>query len=305
MKWEKLGCVFNSDGSKPWMVSHAAVPVALNLGDGRFRIYCSTRNEQSCSAITFVEIDLEDPLKILKVSDEPVLSPGPLGFFDDHGVFAGSIIEHDDRLLMYYLGWNPGIRQPLFYCSVGLSESTDGGLTFRRLFRAPIIDRCEQDPWAVLLPCIMKEGGLWRMWYGSGIGWEEKDNQLVSYYNIRHAQSSDGLSWDRSGHVCIGLQPGEFNVAHPFVLRQGDAYRMWYSFHRGQGYRLGYAESRDGLTWTRMDDKVGITTSPSGWDSESISHAHLISFNGELYMLYNGNGFGRTGFGIARLINED
>ena len=210
-----------------------------------------------------------------------------MGYFDDHGVFAGSIVNHGDRLLLYYLGWNPGVRQPLFYCSVGLAESTDGGLTFTRLSRAPLIDRCEQDPWAVLLPCIIKENGLWRMWYGSGIGWKEQDGQLISYYNIRYAQSHDGLTWDRTGHVCINLEPGEFNVAHPYVLRKDVTYRMWYSFNRGQGYRIGYAESKDGLLWSRMDDRAGIHTSDTGWDSESISHAHIITYGDEIYMLYN------------------
>lgn len=305
MKWEKIGCIFTADGSKPWMQSHAAVPVALDLGEGLFRIYCSTRDSQNRSSIAFVEIDIRNPLKVLRISPAAVLSPGPLGYFDDHGVFAGTLIKDKDRLLLYYLGWNPGVRQPLFYCAVGLAESHDGGLSFNRVYKTPVIGRDEHDPWAVLLPHIIKDHDSWRMWYGSGIGWEERDGQLVSYYNIRQASSQDGLQWTRDQRACIELEPGEFNVAHPFVMKSPRGYRMWYSYNRGQGYRLGLAESADGTHWLRKDEEVGIKPSTEGWDSESVSHAHIITHAGETYMLYNGNGFGRTGFGIARLTDEN
>jgi predicted GH43/DUF377 family glycosyl hydrolase len=79
---------------------------------------------------------------------------------------------------------------------------------------------------------------------------------------------------------------------------------MWYSY-RGESYRIGYAESEDGIHFNRMDEKVGIDVSETGWDSEMICYPHVFEHNGEKYMLYNGNGYGKTGIGLAVLANEE
>ena len=78
---------------------------------------------------------------------------------------------------------------------------------------------------------------------------------------------------------------------------------MWYC-HRGLTYRIGYAESRDGIHWNRLDHLSGIDVSQDGWDSEMIEYPFVFDHKGKRYMLYAGNGFGKTGFGIAVLTNE-
>jgi len=121
---------------------------------------------------------------------------------------------------------------------------------------------------------------------------------------IKYAESDDGLNWRRDGRIAIDLSgPGEYAIARPCVVREGDVYHMWYS-HRGPAYRIGYARSKDGIAWTRDDAAAGIDVSSSGWDSESIQYAHVFTHAGRLYMLYNGNGYGATGFGLAVRADE-
>ena len=73
--------------------------------------------------------------------------------------------------------------------------------------------------------------------------------------------------------------------------------------YRGCGnilsYRIGYAESPDGFAWTRRDDEAGIDVSSKGWDSEMVCYACVFAYGAREYMLYNGNGYGATGFGMA------
>ena len=78
------------------------------------------------------------------------------------------------------------------------------------------------------------------------------------------------------------------------------AYRKYYEFrqNRESAYRIGYAVSADGVNWNRRDSDAGIEPSQSGWDSEMIAYPYVISHERRLYMFYNGNGFGRTGFGM-------
>jgi predicted GH43/DUF377 family glycosyl hydrolase len=75
---------------------------------------------------------------------------------------------------------------------------------------------------------------------------------------------------------------------------------MWYSY-RGSRNRIGYADSEDGISWERKDGEAGIDVSASGWDSEMIEYPFVFDHDGERYMLYNGNGYGKTGIGLAVL----
>ena len=300
MKWRKLGLVFAPDGRFPWMRTHASLPIALRLKGDIYRAYFASRDEQDRSHVGFVECDIKSPGKILYLSNEPVLTPGALGHFDDHGVYPGSLVANGGGLWMYYIGWNPGKRKPLFYSSIGLAVSRDMGRTFSRVSTAPIIGRSEFDPCLVTGPCVIKDGGLWRMWYVSGFKWEPQGDTLHSYYDVKYAESRDGITWNREGVVCIGHKPGERNISRPCVLKDGGVYRMWYSYNFGLGYRIGYAESADGYTWSRRDEEAGIDLSPEGWDSEALAYPWVFRHEGTTYMLYNGNEFGRHGFGLAQ-----
>lgn len=301
MRWSKRGLVFAPTRQHEWMQSHASLPVALHLEGDLYRVYFASRDARNRSHVGFVEFDINEPARILRASEEPVLAPGPLGRFDDHGVFPASIARGErGDLYLYYIGWNPGARPPLFYASVGLARSDDGGLTFVKTSAAPVMSRSDFDPCLVTSPCVVREGGRWRMWYVSGFKWEEdEEGALHSYYHVKYAESADGVAWERSGLVAVDLAPGERNVARPCVLRDGDRYLMWYSYDRGEGYRIGYAESPDGYEWTRLDEQAGIDVSASGWDSQALAYPWVLTHGGKRYMLYNGNGFGREGFGLA------
>ena len=298
MNWCKQGLIFSPSGQYPWMQTHAVCPIPLRLEGDLYRVYFGCRDAQNHPHIGYVEFDIKAPAKNLKISSEYILGPGPRGYFDDNGVYPGSIVEHEQKLFMYYMGRSNGVP-PLYYMCIGLVISEDKGKTFRRLFKAPIMARSEFDPWMVSTPFVMKERGIWRMWYLSGFGWDESAGNLHSYYHIKYAEATDGIRWERNGLVCIDLNEGETNIASPCVLKEDGIYKMWYSFVAGQGYRIGYAESLDGYTWTRKDDEVGIDVSPSGWDSKEMAYPSVFSHEGKKYMLYSGNGFGREGFGLA------
>jgi len=123
------------------------------------------------------------------------------------------------------------------------------------------------------------------------------------YYHIKYAESHDGIQWTPTGVVCIDYaDAAEHAIARPCVIKEGNRYRMWYC-HRGERYRIGYAESRDGISWIRYDEDVGIGPSSEGWDAEMLAYPWVFRHGDDLLMLYNGNGYGRTGIGLATLID--
>ena len=250
--------------------------------------------------IGYFELSLDAPHDILAVSPHAALSPGPLGAFDDSGVTSACMVSHGGRIYAYYTGWSLGKTVP-FYLAVGLAVSEDGGHTFERVSPAPILDRTSVDPFLTASPCVMVEDGTWRMWYVSATEWRMMPEGPRHWYHIKYAESADGIHWRREGRVCIDYQsPDEYAIARPCVLREGGRYRMWYCT-RGDRYRLGYAESDDGLGWTRLDasPEAALPPSSTGWDSEMVGYPTVISRGGTLHMFYNGNDYGRTGIGLA------
>jgi hypothetical protein len=209
------------------------------------------------------------------------------------------VVEHQGRLHLFYSGWSlpPGVPFEFF---IGAAISTDGGRHFERVSIEPLLPRSDIDPFVTASPSILIEGGVWRMWYSSGTGWNGREPS----YRICYAESTDGSTWRRTGKVCIDYSyPGEHAIARPHVIKDGAMYRMWYA-HRGETYRIGYAESADGLDWTRMDGDVGIDVSADGWDSKMIEYPWVGDLGGVRRMLFNGNDYGRTGIGQAVLERE-
>lgn len=111
------------------------------------------------------------------------------------------------------------------------------------------------------------------------------------------------MKWGDVGRICMEFENNdEFGFGRPFVIKEEGLYRMWYSIRtRSKGYRLGYAESNDGINWLRKDGEVGIDVSSDGWDSEMICFASIQKTRYGTYMFYNGNNYGETGFGVALL----
>jgi len=300
MQWHKLGRIFQPRGQASWIVSHAAVPIPFHLGADRFRIYFSSRNQQNQAQFGYIEIDLTDPTRQLAYAKKPALEIGDLGTFDDSGVIGDWIVPRNGQLLLYYTGWNRAVTVP-FRNAIGLAISSDGGETFVRSSAGPILDRSVHDPCFVSNSCVLAEDGRSRMWYISGLRWETGDHGPKHYYHLKYAESDDGTNWQRQGTISIDFKDeSEYAISRPCVVRDDDLYRMWYSY-RGQSYRIGYAESDDGISWQRKDDLVGIDVSSSGWDSEMIEYPYVFDHNGRRYLLYNGNGYGQTGIGLAVL----
>jgi hypothetical protein len=298
-EWVKRGRLWEPPGPISWGSSHAALPALDPIARGRHWLYFSARDDEGRSAIGRVEVTLGGGrIELGSFDPSPVLGPGALGTFDDSGVTNAWIAADGDRRLLYYSGWTRGVTVP-FYFYVGLAVSDDGGQTFRRHSEAPILERDAVDPYLTASPCVLREGDRWRTWYVSGTGWSQDGDGPRHRYHVKYAESDDGVSWRRDGTVSIDYaDESESAISRPCVVRDDDGYRMWFAA-RGERYRIGYAESADGIEWRRDDARAGIDVSGDGWDSEMVCYPYVHRDREHEYMLYNGNGYGRTGIGFA------
>jgi len=306
MGWSKEGLIFVPKSNGKSIVSHAQGPVVDDLDNGLIRIYFGTRNSENHTQTTYIEARADNPKNITYVHDEIVLGCGELGCFDDGGTMPSCIVNYNGTKYLYYVGWNAGVTVS-YRNSIGIAVSEDGGRSFSRLFNGPIVDRTRTEPHFCSTPYVIIEDNVWKMWYQTAIDWKILDDHPEPFSDIKYAESEDGIVWRREGRVAIALRPGEGGLAKPHVIKEDGIYKMWYA-HRGArdyrtnpdcAYRIGYAESSNGIDWERKDEQAGIDVSESGWDSTMIEYPCVYDYAGKRYMLYNGNGFGEAGIGLA------
>lgn len=305
MNWVKRGLIYCPNGEFDWMLDRAMVPVCELVSADLLRIYFSVRDKKGRSTPIYIETNPEYPEKVMNIIGEPVLAFGNAGSFDDSGITSSCIVKVGSRRYMYYIGWNPKVTVS-YHLSIGLALS-DGNEPFQKYSDGPILDRAIDEPYFNTAPCVMLDCGIWKMWYVSCTGWKVINNRTEPVYNVKYSVSNDGIKWKRTGIVAIDNDSFAEAIGKPFVYKENGVFSMIYSYRNSinyrtdpsTSYRLGYAESADGIRWERLDERINIGLSKSGWDSLMMEYASSYVFNGKRYLVYNGNGFGDSGFGYA------
>jgi hypothetical protein len=176
------------------------------------------------------------------------------------------------------------------------------------MFNGPVIDRTPVEVFSATAPNIMLIDNIYHVWYSCGKEWVKVEGKLEEYYTIVHGESKDGVEWVRNGipilEESLPLEPKH----RPSVFEYSGKYHMLFgkrklnAFRDGpNSYRLGYAFSCDHINWTRDDSKLEIDISTDKWDSTMIAYPYVVQYDGRILLFYNGNGFGKTGFGYAEL----
>jgi predicted GH43/DUF377 family glycosyl hydrolase len=296
--------VYAPDGSVEWAQRYAFPPTPMVLDDSTIRIYLAFCDANTVGRIAYLDLDANDPSRVLRVAKQPILDIGEPGMFDENGILPTSVIRVGSELYMYYVGYQLGYKVRYFQFE-GLAISKDGGETFQRHSRVPVIDRSDAEALNRTSAFVMQDEGRFRMWYTAGGEWTVGAHaKALPIYNLHYIESADGKEWPRSGKIAVDFKSeDEHALGRPWIYQDTDRWLMFYSSRtRSKDYRIGYAESKDrGRTWIRKDDEIGIDVSPSGWDSQMIAYASVIEVNGRVYMFYNGNSCGATGFGYAVL----
>ena len=299
IKWKKIGKIFDFQAINQDLLTHASNPLAIHLEDDIFRVFFSSRNKDNKSSVAFVDIDIFTK-KIHQLSDT-VFKYGEENSFYSHGVSIGNIYTIEDKSYIGFMGWQIN-NNDHWRGDIGRLEL----IRDKRLSLSPdkvFIGCDDEDKISLSYPWIMFDEGIYKMWYGSTDDWTSSNNEMI--HIIKYATSIDGQNWDKKG-LAIPFELGEAQAfSRPTVIKINGIYKMWFSYRRGDGtkYKIGYAHSQNGIDWIR-EKTSGIDVSKEDWDSEMICYPFVFSHKGETYMLYNGNNYGKSGFGLAILENK-
>lgn len=303
--WQKQGRLFDPESKPrhPKLITHAANPLPVYIDNDTYRIYYSGRDEQNRSSVGAVDIDIVKR-KIIQDFNEPFFLHGPEDSFFSHGVSIGNTCLVGERLLMYFMGWK-NTKNKHWYGEIGALE-VHKNLSLSLVQPSPILGLSLTDSISLSYPWVsVLDDGTFHMWYGSTISWDAGNGEML--HIIKSAKSVNGIEWENLENII----PYIINYAQAFsrptlLKRKNFNNELWFSFRSGKGpsYRIGRATSIDNQNWGLEIDKNGIEISNTGWDSEMNAYPFVFRHKEEIYMLYNGNGYGKTGFGIAKWIEK-
>lgn len=314
MHWEKLGKIFDPREHKT-LIGHyefAQSPQVL-LFEGFVRVYFSTRERDKSgkylSQIFYVDFD--KAFNVIRTSEKPVIELGKLGCYDEHGIFPLNVLRMDGRVFGFIGGWNRKVSVSVDG-AIGVAISTDEGETFQRVGDGPALAAALNEPFLVGDPFVKQVNDTFHMWYIFGKTWKrfDSDSSPDRIYKIAHATSTDGLNWEREGRPIISDKlNSEESQALPTVIKVDELYHMLFCYrqssdfrkNRDRGYRIGHAHSVDLSGWHRDDDELALDVTEGSWDSDMLCYPHLFEMDGNIYLMYNGNEFGKYGFGLAVL----
>ena len=299
MEWEKRGLVWGPDGSAPWARHSALQPTPLVLDDGSLRVFVGLRDDRGRGSVGFVDLDPDDPGRVMRVCDRPALAPANAGAFARDGVVPAAVVRAGGELRLYYAGYTrrADVR---FQVLCGLARSDDDGETFHAHADEPILPPTSRERLFRVIHSVLWEDGRWRAWYGAGSEFRTGAAKTLPVYDIRHFESPDGVVWPDAGTVCIPIAGDEHRVGRPWVVARDGGYEMYFGAGSETApYRLAYASSPDGVGWRRDDAALNLGPSAEGWDSEMVAYPAVVTVLGRTYLFYNGNAYGHDGFGYA------
>lgn len=307
MKWIKKGLIYQPDIALWWQQKYSILPTPIVL-ENVIRVFFSTTCKDLIGRITYIDLDKNNPSKIVSLPNDFIIESGEIGCFDENGLNPSSINLINNKWYLYYAGYQRHYSSP-YSIFTGLLISNNLN-DFSRYSKIPILDRNEDEFSIRSAPTVIFDEKIYKMWYVSNQDWinvpgEIHKNKLYPKYALKYAVSSDGIKWNvKQGYVFLQNE-NEFGFGRPYIYKKDKTYYLFYSIRSfNKSYRIGHATSTDGINWIRDDENTGIDVSNEGWDSEMICYPAVIDVGDKTYMFYNGNNNGETGFGYAELIND-
>lgn len=299
--WKKRGILFDPPNDD---FSHGSHPCAVFHENDEFIVAFTRRDSRQRSHIFLCRSKVDNGNMILISEPVMALKYGEPGCFDSEGVISVCFVKHHGTIYLYYVGWQ-NLPDTLWICDTGRAILDPVNLTLTREFNGPVLGRDKNNPLFAAATAFHVSGDTWKTWYNSGIKWEKTEAGWKHYYGIHYAESVDGIDWKCRPGICIPFADEyEYAFGRPTLFYKSGTYFMWFA-HRAtkdiQNYRIGFASSTDGINWVRKDAISGLDVSLEGWDSEMVCYPYVFEHKGKLYMLYNGNHYGKSGFGLAIL----
>ena len=287
-----------------WAVSGAMIPTPIHFDQSTVRVFLTFLDCSGIGRPGFVDLNKANLFDIKNISKIPIFDIGKPGSFDENGVLTCSVTKVENYYYFYYAGFELGTK--IRYRLLSGLAITNDKFILKKKYNVPVLERSDEELYFRGGPFCIFENGIFKMWYVAGSSWININKKQMPIYEIKYMESTDGVNWPNKGVTCIQIEnSNEHGFGRPFVVSNDKNYKMYYSIRiKDLGYRLGYAESKNEIDWVRKDYLMNLDVSQNDFDDKMICYSSIIEIDDKIIMFYNGNDFGKTGFGYAELVEK-
>lgn len=278
-------------------VSYFANPMITIMEDHKARIFFNSRTKRNFSIIQSIDIDLRD-FSLELSSFQTQIGAKKLSGFCSHGLSLGGTYLEDGQYFVSTMGW---INKPPehWYGTIGKIRMDDEfNLVPQSLTEWFTLD--SEDSISLSYPAIYERDGTSRMWYGSTLTWDAGNGEML--HILKEKVSTDSINFVKTGRILNYDLNTAQAFSRPSILEINGRALMAYSYRGGNShYRIGFVWLDDLTTASHLGGLASFLPSGKSGEAKMVEYPFLFIHNSEIYMLYNGDDFGKTGIGVVTL----
>lgn len=273
-------------------MTHLALPMLVQHPESNSPLCFATARDEvgrSQPVVAHVEVDGEGTLQ-LAGEWKLVAGPGKLGHFDEAGLSLSGIVPSEGGFECLTFGWRLRAGGGWFNEIGHLTLNTTGAVVMRSL--APSIARTAADPISMAYP-VEGEGGT--ILYCAPRSLDPASGRPADFVVMRKGPHGREMVLLPEHSKNSGI----FALTRPWPDLQRPGLGMWLCA-KGENYKIYYvsldAEDERG---TKAIFKEDLTALNDENEMGSLCYPSVTTLGDREYLLYNGAGYGRTGFGVA------
>ena len=216
------------------------------------------------------------------ITASTVIPLGSPGSWDSTQVQFPSVVNTGGRLSMLYSGYDGAKWQ------IGAAYSTNGSTWTKTTVSKPAIPVTSSTFYShdALGASLMYDNGIYKAWLSG-----DTDGTWATR-KIGYGTSANGITWSVEPQPVMSAGTSGFDmsgVSLPSVIEDNGVYKMWFTGYDGSKYRIGYATSSDGVTWTKYSqggtDVAVLDVTSSGYDASGVVAPSVVK-DMSLYKMY-------------------
>ena len=300
IRYSRLGRIFGPDSfaSSQSPITYTSNPVVIQMQNSIFRIYFNSRDSQNRSNVWSVDFDFES-LKVIQNSLRVQIEIGiNTPKYCRAGISLGSDFSLDNQRYIGFMGWYLPDRAH-WMGEIGRLE-IDEAYNLELIDGSPWIGISKEDPISLSYPAIHQTADGLDVWYGSTHTWDAGNGEMLHLLERRRVTHEFGTE------KIAGILPFELGIAQAFsrpaILNTDWGTLFSYSVRGNTDkYRIAFRSLNATYKSIQFGEPVSFLPSTEEWESEMVEYPYLVTYKGEVYMFYNGNRFGKSGVGLARI----
>ena len=208
-----------------------------------------------------------------------VIGPGSGGAWMGKGAICPAVIDDQGLFKMWFVGTN---NPSNYHNGIGYASSRDG-MTWR-IEPEPVVptSMAGGSTWH---PAVLKRESLYYLFTGIA------NSPVSSPMNICLFTSTDGRNWQSRGNVCSAKTERSWQssgIAPCEVIYDANRFKMFFTGFEGENFSIGYAESREGMSWSETDNLPLLSFADTApWATRTVGFPAVMRDEGKLKMWFS------------------